>query len=64
MAQEAEFGVALYNKKLMYGMPKGNINDLSFRDVKQEIFLENGSTLFIDSKKYDVYSPSEVKSKF
>ena len=61
---EAKYGVALYNKKPMYGFPKGEINNLRFNNIGQDYFLENGSKLSIDNKIFSNYSLSEAKSDF
>lgn len=45
-----------------YGLPKGEINNLSLENIGQKLFLEKESTLIIDSRKYDMYSSSEGKS--
>jgi len=61
---EADYGVSLYNKKFMYGFPKGELNNLRFINIRQEYYLENGSALKIDNKIYDNYSSSEAKLNF
>ena len=61
---DAEYGVALYNKKFMYGLPKSEINNVRFKNVGKNYFLEQGAILKIDNKIYDNYSSSEVKSNF
>ena len=61
---DAEYGVALYNKKYMYGLPKSEINNVRFKNIGKNYFLEHGAILKIDNKIYDNYSSSEVKSNF
>jgi len=57
---DLEFGVALYKKKKMYGLPEAMLSSLTFEKVNREFFIERGATLQLDGS---TIAPSIYDSK-